>query len=99
MCSYNEQDKEFHSTHQDLIHSVVVCTREKGRERRREKGRGREEGRKGGRKERKGGGKEREEGRREREGGREGGRGMINHIHIHSEREEMGGYCPVTEQV
>ena len=76
MCSYNEQDKEFHSTHQDLIHSVVVCTREKGRERRREKGRG-----------------------REREGGREGGRGMINHIHIHSEREEVGGYCPVTEQV
>lgn len=51
MCSYNEQDKEFHSTHQDLIHSVVVCTREKGRERRREKGRGREEGRKGGREE------------------------------------------------
>ena len=84
MCSYNEQDKEFHSTHQDLIHSVVVCTREKGRERRKGK-REEEEGREGGK----------EEGKRGREGGREGGRGRITY----SEREEVGGYCPVTEQV
>ena len=64
MCSYNEQDKEFHSTHQDLIHSVVVCTREKGRERRKGK-REEEEGREGGK----------EEGKRGR-GGREGGGGL-----------------------
>ena len=46
MCSYNEQDKQFYSTHQDLVHSVVVCMREKGRRRKGEGGReeGREEG-------------------------------------------------------
>ena len=51
MCSYNEQDKQFYSTHQNLVHSVVVCMREKGRRRKGEGG-GRKEGGEGGGKER-----------------------------------------------